>query len=644
MTAQANVGVVGLAAMGASLARNLARHGNKVAVFNRSYARTEHLIDNYGGEGTFYPAKTVQEFVASLERPRTAIIMVKAGEPTDDVINELADLMEPGDIIVDGGNAFYQDTIRREKEMSARGIHFVGMGVSGGIHFVGMGVSGGEEGALLGPSLMPGGSDESWERLKPILESIAAKAEGEPCVTHIGPNGAGHFVKMVHNLMPGGSDESWERLKPILESIAAKAEGEPCVTHIGPNGAGHFVKMVHNGIEYSDMQLIAESYDLMRRGLGMSPEDQISDVFQEWNGTELNSYLIEITAEVLHKKDKKTGQPLVDVILDHAGMKGTGTWTVQTALMLGVPVTEITAEVLHKKDKKTGQPLVDVILDHAGMKGTGTWTVQTALMLGVPVTGIAEAVFARGLSSETELRDEAAKQHFAGPQALIELGDDERKAFIDDIRHALYASKIIAYAQGFNEIKLRDEAAKQHFAGPQALIELGDDERKAFIDDIRHALYASKIIAYAQGFNEITAAGKVYDWHIDLAAVARIWRAGCIIRAEFLDRISESFETGQADVSLLFAPYFKKAIEECEASPAASSAPSSSTASRNRSRPVRPMSRCCSRRISRRPSRNAKPHGATLWPHAPRTAFRTRCSPRRSPTSTDCVRRVCRLR
>ena len=241
MTAQANVGVVGLAAMGASLARNLARHGNKVAVFNRSYARTEHLIDNYGDEGTFYPAKTVQEFVASLERPRTAIIMVKAGEPTDDVINELADLMEPGDIIVDGGNAFYQDTIRREKEMSARGIHFVGMGVSGG-----------EEGALLGPSLMP-----------------------------------------------GGSDESWERLKPILESIAAKAEGEPCVTHIGPNGAGHFVKMVHNGIEYSDMQLIAESYDLMRRGLGMSP-DQIGDVFQEWNGTELNSYLIEITAEVLH--------------------------------------------------------------------------------------------------------------------------------------------------------------------------------------------------------------------------------------------------------------------------------------------------------------------------------------------------------
>ncbi len=409
MTAQANVGVVGLAAMGASLARNLARHGNKVAVFNRSYARTEHLIDNYGGEGTFYPAKTVQEFVASLERPRTAIIMVKAGEPTDDVINELADLMEPGDIIVDGGNAFYQDTIRREKEMSARGIHFVGMGVSGG-----------EEGALLGPSLMP-----------------------------------------------GGSDESWERLKPILESIAAKAEGEPCVTHIGPNGAGHFVKMVHNGIEYSDMQLIAESYDLMRRGLGMSP-DQISDVFQEWNGTELNSYLIEITAEVLHQVDKKTGKPLVDLIVDHAGMKG-----------------------------------------------TGTWTVQTALMLGVPVTGIAEAVFARGLSSEADLREEAQKQGFAGPDGKLNLNDDEKKAFIEDIRQALYASKIVAYAQGFNEI---------------------------------------------------TTAAKEYGWDIDLAAVARIWRGGCIIRAKFLNRISEAFESGEANVSLLFAPYFKNAIENAEKS------------------------------------------------------------------------------
>ena len=301
MSAEANVGVVGLAAMGGSLARNLAHHGNKVAVFNRTYARTEKLMNEHGGEGEFYPAKTLEEFVDSLVKPRTAIIMVKAGEPTDAMINALADLMEPGDIIVDAGNAYFPDTIRREKEISARGLHFVGCGVSGG-----------EEGALLGPSMMP-----------------------------------------------GGSEESWKTLKPIFESIAAKAEGEPCVTHIGLNGAGHFVKMVHNGIEYSDMQLIAESYDLMRRGLGMTPAE-IGDVFEEWNKTELDSYLIEITAEVLHQVDKKTGKPLVDLIVDHAGMKG-----------------------------------------------TGTWTVQTALSLAVPVTGIAEAVFARGLSSEADLREEA---------------------------------------------------------------------------------------------------------------------------------------------------------------------------------------------------------------------------------------------
>ena len=367
MSAEANVGVVGLAAMGGSLARNLAHHGNKVAVFNRTYARTEKLMNEHGTEGEFFPAKTLEEFVDSLAKPRTAIIMVKAGEPTYAMINALADLMEPGDIIVDAGNAYFPDTIRREKEISARGLHFVGCGVSGG-----------EEGALLGPSMMP-----------------------------------------------GGSEESWKTLRPIFESIAAKAEGEPCVTHIGLNGAGHFVKMVHNGIEYSDMQLIAESYDLMRRGLGMTPAE-IGDVFEEWNKTELDSYLIEITAEVLHQVDKKTGKPLVDLIVDHAGMKG-----------------------------------------------TGTWTVQTALSLAVPVTGIAEAVFARGLSSEADLREEAQKQGFAGPDGKLNLNDDEKKAFIEDIRQALYASKIVAYAQGFNEI---------------------------------------------------TTAAKEYGWDIDLAAVHLAWR------------------------------------------------------------------------------------------------------------------------
>ena len=239
------------------------------------------------------------------------------------------------------------------------------------------------------------------------------------------------------------------------------------MTHIGENGAGHFVKMVHNGIEYSDMQLISESYDLMRRALGMTPAE-IGDVFEEWNKTELESYLIEITADVLHQVDKKAGKPLVDVIVDHAGMKG-----------------------------------------------TGTWTVQSALDLAVPVTGIAEAVFARGLSGQAELRAEAQKQDFEGPSGVVPMAEEDKVAFINDIREALYASKIVAYAQGFNEI---------------------------------------------------TEAAKVYDWKIDLAAVARIWRGGCIIRAKFLNRISDAFENGEANVSLLFAPYFKDAIETAERS------------------------------------------------------------------------------
>jgi 6-phosphogluconate dehydrogenase len=393
--------------MGSNLARNLAHHGNTVALYNRHYERTEKLMAEHGDEGSFVPSRTVEEFVASLARPRTAIILVKAGAPTDAVIGELADAMEPGDIIVDGGNSYFKDTIRREKEIRARGLHYVGCGVSGG-----------EEGALNGPSLMP-----------------------------------------------GGTDESWRTLGPILKSIAAVAEGEPCVTHIGKDGAGHFVKMVHNGIEYADMQLIAESYDLMRRGLGMEP-GEIADVFAQWNTTELNSYLIEITAEVLRQKDEKTGKPLVDVIVDHAGMKG-----------------------------------------------TGTWTVQTALSLATPVTGIAEAVFARGLSSQTAQREGAAKQDLKGPDGAL------------------------------------------HVAA-------GD--RDAFLKDIRQALYASKIVAYAQGFDEINAGAREYGWDIDQAAVARIWRGGCIIRAQFLNVVSDAFESGEADVSMLFAPYFKEAIARAQ--------------------------------------------------------------------------------
>ncbi|SDQ30637.1 6-phosphogluconate dehydrogenase [Leucobacter chromiiresistens] len=397
--AAANIGVVGLAVMGANLSRNLAsREGNTVAVFNRSPQRTEALVAAHPEAG-FVPAFSYAEFAASLQKPRTAIIMVQAGAATDATIDALVEVFEPGDIIVDGGNAYFPDTIRRERAVRATGINFVGAGISGG-----------EEGALNGPSIMP-----------------------------------------------GGSDEAWRTLGPILRSIAAVAEGEPCVTHVGHDGAGHFVKMVHNGIEYADMQLIAEAYDLIRRGTGKSPAE-IADIFAEWNRGELESYLIEITAEVLRQNDAATGAPLVDVILDQAGAKG-----------------------------------------------TGAWTVQTALALGVPVSGIAEATFARSLSSRPEQR--AAAAGLPGP------------------------------ARG---IAVDDEAA--------------------FIEDVRQALYASKIVAYSQGFDEIRAGAAEYGWTIDLGAIARIWRAGCIIRAQFLNRIADAY-AADADLALLMgAPYFADAL------------------------------------------------------------------------------------
>jgi 6-phosphogluconate dehydrogenase len=397
--ARANIGVVGLAVMGSNLARNLAsREGNTVAVYNRTHAKTEELVSEHPEAG-FVPTASYEEFAAALQRPRTAIIMVKAGGPTDAVIDDLVRVFEPGDIIVDGGNSLFTDTIRREKAVRETGINFVGMGVSGG-----------EEGALLGPSLMPGGSDESW-------------------IT----------------------------LGPILRSIAAVAEGEPCVTHIGHDGAGHFVKMVHNGIEYADMQLIAEAYDLIRRGTGLSPAE-IADVFAEWNRGELESYLIEITAEVLRQVDAATGQPLVDVILDQAGAKG-----------------------------------------------TGAWTVQTALSLGVPVSGIAEATFARSLSSHPEQR--SVSGGLPGP------------------------------TEGF-----------------------APADAAAFIEEVRLALYASKIVAYSQGFDEIRAGAAEHDWDIDLGAVAKIWRGGCIIRAQFLNRITDAYVAAPELPVLLTAPYFVDAL------------------------------------------------------------------------------------
>ncbi|MEU5891303.1 NADP-dependent phosphogluconate dehydrogenase [Streptomyces sp. NPDC047461] len=381
MSNTAQIGVTGLAVMGRNLARNFARNGYTVALHNRTAARTHALVEEFGNEGDFIAAETAKEFVAALERPRRLVIMVKAGDPTDAVIDEFAPLLEPGDMIIDGGNAHFADTRRREKALREQGIHFVGMGVSGG-----------EEGALNGPSIMPGGPKESYDSLGPMLEKISAKA----------------------------------------------VDGAPCVTHVGPDGAGHFVKMVHNGIEYADMQLIGEAYQLLRDVAGYSPA-QIADIFRTWNTGRLDSYLIEITAEVL----------------SHV-------------------------------DAATGKPFVDVVVDQAEQKGTGRWTVQIALDLGVPVSGIAEAVFARSLSGHAELRE--ASRGLAGPTATA-LSEAEAGAFADRVEQALYASKIVSYTQGFHEIA----AAREEYAwdidlgAVSAIWRGGCIIRAAFLDRIRAA-------------------------------------------------------------------------------------------------------------------------------------------------------------
>ena len=403
MTEQGNlaqIGVVGLAVMGSNLARNFARNGHTVAVYNRSTEKTRNFMANHGTEGDFIPSETITDFVASLEKPRRAIIMVQAGNATDAVIHQLADAMDDGDIIIDGGNALYTDTIRREQEIADRGLNFVGAGISGG-----------EEGALNGPAIMP-----------------------------------------------GGPEKTWEALGPLLESIAANVDGVPCVTHIGPDGAGHFVKMVHNGIEYADMQVIGEAYQLLRYGAGMTPAE-IAEVFRTWNAGDLDSYLIDITAEVL-------------------------------------------AQV----DAETGKPLIDLIVDSAGQKGTGRWTVKAALDLGIPVTGIGEAVFARALSGATS----------------------QRQATIGNLPSGTLTT----------------------------LAELGVD-RGTFIEDVRRALYASKLVAYAQGFDEITAGSADHNWNVDPRDLATIWRGGCIIRAKFLNRIVEAYNTNPELPTLLLDPYFK---------------------------------------------------------------------------------------
>src|SRR5438132_5609890 len=396
------IGVVGLGTIGAGLARNFASHGVRVAVYNRTHRRTEQFIADHSQEGDFIPAATLEELARVLQPPRAVAVLVNAGRPVDDVIDELTKALDKDDVIIDGGNSFFQDTQRR-----AAALEKIGFG------FLGCGVSGGEEGALHGPSLMPGG-------------------------TH----------------------QSYERVEEMLTAIAAKVDGVPCCTYIGPDGAGHFVKMVHNGIEYADIQLIAETYDLMRSALGLSA-GELASIFKDWNDGRLQSYLIEITSDVLAKPDD--------------GAK---------------------------------RALVDAIEDEAEQKGTGRWTSQSALELGVPLTGITEAVFARMLSSQKAKRVKASGL-LAGPAV-------PGKA-------------------------------------PSALVE-----------DVQEALYASKIVAYAQGFEHLAAGSSEYGWNLDLGALATIWRGGCIIRAKFLDRIKDAYEESSDLPSLMLAPFFRDALAHAQ--------------------------------------------------------------------------------
>ena len=395
----AQIGVTGLAVMGANLARNFARNGYTVALHNRSIGKTDALLEAHGDEGQFIRTETLEELVANLETPRRVMIMVKAGAPVDSVIDQLVPLLDEDDIIIDGGNSHYTDTRRREAALAEKGLHFVGVGVSGG-----------EEGALLGPSIMPGGSKQSYQALGPMLEKIAAKAD----------------------------------------------DGTPCCAWISTDGAGHFVKMVHNGIEYADMQVIGEAYDLMRHAAGIEPAEQ-AKIFADWNQGELSSFLIEITAGVLGHTDAATGKPLVDVIQDSAGQKG-----------------------------------------------TGRWTVQSGLDMGSPVSAIAESVFARSLSSQREIRA-VGQEVLQGHTAEVNLPEN-------------------------------------------------------FVEDVRQALFASKLVSYAQGLDMLTSAAGEYGWELKLDEIAGLWREGCIIRAALLKDIMAAYKGETSPVNLLFPPAFTEAI------------------------------------------------------------------------------------
>lgn len=402
MTKQ-QVGVIGMAVMGKNLALNIESRGYSVALYNRTGSKTEAVVEENPDKnlkGTY----SVEEFVNTIEKPRRIVMMVKAGKGTDATIQSLLPHLDQGDVLIDGGNTFYENTMRRNAELADSGINFIGTGVSGG-----------EEGALKGPSIMPGGQKEAYDLVAPILEKIAAKAE----------------------------------------------DGTPCVTYIGPNGAGHYVKMVHNGIEYGDMQLIAESYDLMKNVLGLSV-DEMAEIFSEWNHGELDSYLIDITADILTRKD----------------------------------------------DEGTDQPIVDMILDSAGNKGTGKWTSQSSLDLGVPLPLITESVFARYISAFKEER--------------------------------VYASEVLKKTPDYT------------FTG----------DKKDLLEKIRQALYFSKIMSYAQGFAQLRAASNEYDWSLPFGEIAKIWRAGCIIRAQFLQKITDAYDKDPDIDNLLLDDYFKDIAEK----------------------------------------------------------------------------------
>ncbi len=399
----ADIGLIGLAVMGENLVLNMESHGYTVAVFNRTVEKVDRFVNGRGKGKNFIGAHSIEELVKSLKRPRKIMMLVKAGQAVDDFIEKIIPYLEPGDIIIDGGNTHFPDTNRRTEYVESKGFLYIGTGVSGG-----------EEGALKGPSIMPGGSNKAWQEIKPIFQDISAKVE----------------------------------------------DGSPCCDWVGENGAGHFVKMVHNGIEYGDMQLICEAYQIMKEYVGMSP-DEMHEVFAEWNTSELDSYLIEITRDILGYKED-------------------------------------------------GEALVEKILDTAGQKGTGKWTGISALDLGVPLTLIGEAVFSRCLSAQKDERVEASKV-LSGPKPVF-TGD--KKTFVEDIKHALLASKIVSYAQGY---VLMREAAKEH------------------------------------------------GWELNYGGIALMWRGGCIIRSAFLGKIKEAFDNNPGLANLLLDPYFKEKVDAAQA-------------------------------------------------------------------------------